>query len=749
VARPRVARAALCFAAALLIAAAAMEAWAQAPAAVAATPGAVAQRPKICVVLSGGGARGAAHVGVLKVLEELRVPIDCIAGTSMGSLVGAAYATGITLPEMEKILEGISTEVLFKEKPPRQEQAIRRKLDDRRDFVGPEIGLRDWDLELPKGIVSGVQLETVLRALAKAKGYRKFDELGIPFRAVATDLVTGKAVVFADGELANVMRASMSVPGAIAPAEFDGKILVDGGLTNNLPIDVARAMGADIVIAVNLGTPLAPREQLNSILGVSGQVINILTEQNVQLSLATLKGTDILILPELGDFSAGDFDHLPKTVPIGEAAARKVADQLSRLSLSPAEYAALRTRQLVAAGMDTRPVDEIRFTNLSRVNAEAAKGVMDTKPGEPIDPKALDADMRRLYGTGDFEHVNYRIIEEPGKRVLAVDAVEKSWGPNYLRFGLGFSTDLKGDTFFNLLTSYRRTWINSLGAEWRNDLQLGQTASFTSEFYQPLEARQFLFVAPRVELQRRVVDLFQGNQRLARYDVRYARAGFDVGSQFTRYGELRLGVLAGTLDASLNTGPPELAPPAGRIQQGAFTSRLIFDQLDSAIFPRSGVAGSVHLFASTDALGADDPYTKWDADGVGVWSFGDHTFNVGLKAGGKLGNDALPRYDLFQWGGFLQQSGYPTGALITDSFTFGRLLYYNKFIRQRLLEGVYAGFSLEAGRYGTPLVPGSLTGFLKSASVFLGADTPIGPLYFGYGRSADRNSSFYLFLGRP
>jgi NTE family protein len=707
------------------------------------------KRPRVCLVLSGGGARGAAHVGVLKVLEELRVPIDCIAGTSMGSVVGAAYASGMTIAEMEKLMEIISTELLFKERPPRREQAIRRKLDDTMDFVGPEIGLRNWELELPKGVVSGVQLETVLRALARSKGYRKFDELGIPFRAVATDLVTGKPVVFAEGELANVIRASMSVPGAIAPAEFDGKMLVDGGITDNLPIDVARTMGADIVIAVNVGMPLAPREQLTSVLSISGQVINILTEQNVQASLHMLYATDILIAPELGDFSSADFDHLPQTVPSGVAAARKAADRLARLSVPQAEYAALRMRQLGVAAAETRPVDEIRFINLHRVNAETARSVMDTKPGEPIDQRVLDADMRRLYGTGDFEHVNYRIIEEPGRRVLAVDAVEKSWGPNYLRLGLGFSTDLKGDSFFNLLASYRQTWINSLGAEWRNDLQLGQTSSFASEFYQPLDARQFFFVAPRVELQRRTVDLFQGEQRLARYDVRYARAGVDVGGQLTRYGELRGGVLVGALDASLDTGPIELAPPPGRIKQGAFTSRLIFDQLDSAVFPRSGAAGSARLFASSAALGADARYTKWEGDGVAVWSFGDHTFNAGIKAGGKLGNDPLPRYDLFYWGGFLQQSGYPTGALITDRLTFGRVMYYNKFMRQQLLEGVYAGFSLEAGRYGPPLVPGSPSGTLRSASVFLGADTPIGPLYLGYGHAADSNSSFYLFLGRP
>ena len=707
------------------------------------------KRPKVCLVLSGGGARGAAHVGVLKVLEELRVPVDCIAGTSMGSLVGAAYAAGTTVPEMEKLLEETSTVVLFKEKPPRREQAIRRKLDDRKDFIGPEIGFKDWELELPKGIVSGVQLETVLRTLAKTRGYRKFDELPIPFRAVATDLVTGKPVVFAEGELANVMRASMSVPGAIAPAEFEGMMLVDGGITDNLPIDVARAMGADVVIAVNLGTPLAPREQLTSVLGVSGQVINILTEQNVQRSLATLKPTDILILPELGDFSSTDFDHLPQTVPIGEAAARKVAAELSRLSLPQAEYAALRARQGVAVAPDTRPVDEIRFVNLHRVNAEAAQAVMDTKPGQPIDQRVLDADMRRLYGTGDFEHVNYRILEEPGRRVLAIDAVEKSWGPNYVRFGLGFSTDFKGDTIFNLLAMYRQTWLNSLGAEWRNDLQVGNTFTFTSEFYQPIDPQQYFFVAPWGEAQRRTVDIFQGAQRVARYDVRYARAGLDFGAQLTRYGEVRLGMLAGTGDASLNTGPPDLAPPGGSIHQGAFTGRLVFDQLDSAIFPRSGAAASAHVFASNAALGGDIPYTKWDADGTAVWSFGDHSLSVGLKAGGKLGNDPLPRYDLFAWGGLLQQSGYPTGAIITDKLVFGRLLYYNKFYKQRLFEGVYAGFSLEAGKYGTPLVPGSLTGTLKSASVFLGADTPIGPLYLGYGHAADGNSSFYLFLGRP
>ena len=708
---------------------------------------ATAKRPRICLVLSGGGARGAAHIGVLKVLEELRVPIDCIAGTSMGSVIGASYASGTTTADMELAARGLSTDLLFKEKPPRQEQSIRRKQDDYTILFGPEIGIRGTDLLLPKGIVSGVQLESVLRQLAKAKGYRKFDELPIPYRAVATDLVTGKPVVFSEGELANIMRASMSVPGAIAPAETGGMILVDGGLTNNLPVNVARAMGADIVIAVNLGTPLLKRDQLSSILGVTGQMINILTEQNVQASLASLKPTDILIEPELGDYSAADFDNLPKTVPIGEAAARKVSARLTPLALPPAEYAALRQRQLAFVPSDLRPVDEIRFENLTHVNPRTATSLMDTKPNQPIDQQVLDRDLRRLYGTGDFEHVNYRLVEEPGKRVLAIDAVENP-SPDYLRFGLGLAADFQGDAFFNILASHRKRWLNPLGAEWRNDLQVGRANRFRSEFYQPLDERQYFFVAPRFEFDRYPVYLYQGNKRLAQYDLQSTRAQFDVGSQFTRYGELRAGVMAGSLKASLDTGLGVFAPRTGSVSQGAYIGRLFVDQLDSATFPRTGYQASANITGSRGALGADDPYTKWRVDATRVFSAGDHTFNFALKAGDKIGGSPLPAYDQFNSGGFLQQSGFRTGALAGQSLAFGRAMYYHKLARQDLLEGLYGGVSLEAGRIGSPLVPGSPTGLQKSGSLFFGMDTYVGPLYFGYGYAAGGFRSFYLYLGR-
>lgn len=708
------------------------------------------KRPRICLVLSGGGARGAAHVGVIKVLEEYRVPIDCIAGTSMGALVGAAYATGMSVPEMETILKTISTELLFKEDPPRQERSMRRKEDDYSILLTREVGLDNGKVKFGKGIVSGVQLETVLRQLTKAKGHYQFDSLPIPYRAVATDLVTGKAVVFHEGELANVMRASMSVPGVVAPAEFGGMILVDGMLTSNLPIQTSREeLGADIVIAVNVGTPLLKREELGGIFGVSEQMLSILTEQNVQVSLATLTPADVLISPELGNFSTGDFDHLEQIAPTGEAAARKVADRLAQLSLPAADYAALRKRQVIAVVPDLRPVDEVRFENLTRVNPKTAQAAMDTKAGKPIDQPALDSDMRRIYGTGDFEHVNYRFIEEPGKRILAVNAVEKTWGPNYMRFGLGLSSDFSGDAFFNILASYRRTWINELGAEWRSDVQLGHTSGLYTEFYQPFSATGPFFVAPHAAIERRTSDLYRDDDHIATYEMTSELAGVDLGSQFSRYGELRVGLVGGRLKPQLDTGPETLSPGDSRITQGAFTGRLRLDQLDSVHFPRSGWRAGMDVFDSDSSLGADDEYVKWDADLSGAYSFGNNTLNLAVKVGDHAGSDSLPRYDQFQWGGFLTGSGFATGQLLGEELKFGRMMYYHRILEGSIFEGAYTGFSIEVSKIGDPLVPGNSEDWLNSASLFFGADSPLGPVYLGYGRAEDDNSSFYFYLGRP
>jgi NTE family protein len=706
-----------------------------------------AKRPKVCLVLSGGGARGAAHVGVLKVLEEYRVPIDCIAGTSMGALVGAAYASGTSVPDMEKLLASLNTNTLFQDEPPREELHIRRKQEDRSLLFSPELGLGSVGGDmLPKGIVTGVQLESVLREIS-APGYRDFDKMPIPFRAVSTDLVTGKAVVFDKGELANVMRSSMSVPVAIAPVEVGGQLLVDGMLVNNLPIDVGRAMGADVIIAVNVGTPLLKREQLGSILGIAGQMISILTEQNVQAALASLKPSDILISPELGDFATSDFDDLPSTLPIGEAAARKVADQLSQLSLSPDQYAAYRKNLHSLLAQDLRPVDKVRFEKLSRVNPEYAESLLTTKPGKEINQDELDADMRRLYGTGDFEHVKYRILDEDGQRVLAVDAVEKNWGPNYFRFGLGLEHDFAGETNATLQARYRRTWVNSLGAEWLTDVQIGSTDRIGSEFYQPLDGKHRYFVAPKLELKRTTNNLYEDGRKLRSYDIERYRAGFDIGRDIYEYGQIRLGVVGGVIKQSVDIG--ENPANDDDFTEGAFTASLQIDKLDSVAFPTAGWNLLASLYNANSALGADDDYTKWQVGGIYLKTFGRHTFNLGFYANGSLDGGSLPSYDQNSWGGFLRQSGYSPGQMFGESLTFGRLMYYHKLVDYQMFDGLYAGFSLEMGKMDNPFMAGSPSDTVRSASAFIATDSPIGPVYLGYGAADDGNDSLYLFVGYP
>jgi NTE family protein len=520
-------------------------------------------------------------------------------------------------------------------------------------------------------------------------------------------------------------------------------------LTSNLPVQAARAMGADIVIAVNVGTPLLKREELRSVIGVAGQMLSILTEQNVQASLASLKPTDILISPELGDFSTADFDNLPKIQPLGEAAARQVADRLAALSLPPEQFAALRQRQQLATAPDLRPVDQIRFDGLAKVNPEAVQAVMKTTVGQALEPARIDADMRRLYGTGDFEHVNYRILDESGRRVMAVEAVEKAWGPNYLRLGFGLSSDFSGETYFDLIAGHRMTWLNRLGAELRTDVRLGFNNSLRFEFYQPFNVEGSYYVAPRIEVGSERVNIFNGDNRVAVYNFQSRTAGLDLGFGFSQYGELRLGVEGGQLNPRLDTGPSLIDSGDVRHDRGAVNLRLALDQLDNANFPRRGWAASVQVYDSSASLGADADYTRWQAGGTAAIEFGENAFRFTGRAGGNIGSHPLPAYDLFRWGGFLNQSGYASGQLISGRMEYGQLMYLRRIVRGGLFDGAHGGLTLEAGNYSAPLVPGNTSGNLQSMSVFVAADSIVGPAYFGYGRARDGTQSFYFYLGRP
>jgi NTE family protein len=706
-------------------------------------------RERIGLVLAGGGAKGSAHIGVLKVLEELRVPIDAIAGTSMGALVGGGYAAGLTADEMDEAVTSVDWNQLFDDDPPRAEWPMRRKEQSLNPTFGFSIGQRDGKFSLPKGAISGQEVLLYLSQLtAAAEGIETFDRLPIPFRAVATDLETGGMVVMDEGPLPLAMRASMAVPGVFAPLEAEGRIYVDGGLVRNLPVDIARAMGVDRLIVVKLDSNPPTREQLSTVVGSIGQMINFVFAQNEDRSLKEVDpGRDVLVRPQLGDIGAGDFNRGPEAIATGVEAARRVADQLAELGLSPEDYAAWRT-SLESRRRPVDRIDEVRVVGLSRISPDLFAPVVEEHQGKPLDRAKIKDDLNRIYGRGDFERVNYRVQREKGRNVLVVDALEKAWGPGYLSFGLGLNSDFKGDSRFGLRATYRQTWINDLGGEWLSTIDLGNEPRLFSEFYQPLNMEQSVFVAPYIDLGQVPLNVFQGDTRVARYDVTRYRAGLDLGANPGGIAELRIGVMAGQVDADLDTGST-LVPQVRRNESG-MRARLLYDTRDSGALPRTGGFAEADLFAPLTSLGAEDQYFRTELKAGQAVNRGANTLLLNLRGGSAFG-DQMPYYDQFPLGGFQKLSGYANEQFRGNDYAFGSLVLQHQLttLTPPLGKGLYLGASLEVGRQWDVIDELNPSKTRYGSSLFFGADTWLGPFYFGLGLSGEGDTAGYVILGKP
>jgi len=706
--------------------------------------------PRIGLVLSGGGARGAAHVGVLKVLEEMRIPIAAVAGTSMGALVGGAYASDVTVERLEEELISADWDNLFVDEPPRADWPMRRKDDTEQPTWDFTVGVSAGRVTLPKGAVAGQKIELFFADLLKGgELVENFDELPIPFRAVATDLENGDMRVFAHGSLPTAMRASMSLPGFFAPIEIDERLYVDGALVRNLPVDVARRMGVDLVVAVNVGGTYLPRDQLETVVGVMGQVVAILTEQNVKRSLAQIDPSrDVLITPDLGDIGSGDFKRAADAIAAGERAARSAAPVLSRLSVDPAAYAAWRESQ-PSLPLAEDKVDEVRIVGVDRINSALFESLIENQEGKTLDRGRLESDIQDLYGRGDFERISYRVDRASGRNLLIVDALEKSWGPGYLSFGLGFRTDFVGDNRFGLRGTYRRTWLNALGGEWLTSVQIGNELDLFSELYQPLRLDRAGFVAPYLHVERSPISVFDGSQRVARYDVTRSSIGLDLGSTlFGERAELRVGALLANARTELDTGQPPL--PEGTINESGLRAKFRWDTLDSRYVPRSGTLLALDLFSPQSALGAGSSYNRLSASWTGATSFGKNTLAGRARLGSSFGVD-MPYYDQFTLGGFQELSGYANEQFRGNQVAFGGLIYYRQLasLKPPLGRGVYLGGSLEVGAIGDTIdfLTEPKTRF--GSSIFLGADTWLGPTYLGLGVGGDGDATGYFLLGRP
>jgi len=712
-------------------------------------------RPKIGLVLSGGGARGITHIGVLKVLEQLRIPVDYIAATSMGAIVGGLYASGMSPAEMEKQITTVSWPTLLSDSPPRRDVGFRTKEEDAKFPLAFEIGFRDGEFRAFKGALSGSNLELFLHELTRSvDNVSTFDQLPIPFRAIATDMVTGEEVIFDRGPIYRAMRASMSVPGMFTPVEIDHHILGDGGLVNNLPVDVVRKMGADIVIAVNIGTPLMSRDQLSSMVGYTAQTINILTEQNVRAQLASLGPSDILISPHLGELTFIDFTKAAQFIALGEKAAEGMREKLAALSESATTYIAFQASLLVPVEQIPKTLDFIRIEGSQYANPQVLEDQMQTQVGKPFSLTVLEKDLSRLYGRGDFEQIDYRLMQDKNEEGLIINVTDKSWGPNYLRFGLSLNTDLQGDTAFNLLVGHKRAWLNSYGAEWINEVALGTVNRYATEFYQPLTIGNFVFASAHGLIERAPQYVFQGNQRLAEYSVLTETAGADIGTPLSTFGEVRLGYLW-----THQRGNPTIAvpgfPSAISTESGA---RLLlrWDGLDNPYFPRRGIKFVGEVFAGSNHQSAEgiSDYTSTGQRGS-VYANAAFSatpidfFNVAVR-GGAIHNERTDIINNLTLGGFLNLSGLRTDQLDGRYMALGRVVYYHQIGSLPIIgRGIFAGGSIEAGNVWQQRNDVSASGLITAGSVFLAADTWIGPFYFAYGRASGGQSSFYLYLGRP
>ena len=700
-------------------------------------------------MLSGGAARGAAHVGVLKTLEKLHIPVDCIAGTSIGAAIGGLYSAGMTSDELEQVLNQPGVQADMADNPPRNRLTFQAKQDELKYLLRVEIGYDGGRFFFPQGIVNGNDPGRILNVLSLAlQPDQDFGKLPIPFRAVAADIETGDMVVLDHGNLAEAMRASMAVPGIYPPVPIGNHLLVDGGLARNLPVNVARKMGADIVIAVNIGAPLAKGSDLTDVFSVSLQVLKIFGNQNVADSIAQLKPQDVLIQPDMSDIGVTDFTRMGEAIKLGEQASYAVLSKLTNLQLSPADYARYRaaTRKPPASPVQ---VDFVDVEGNQKVPDALIRARFGLQPGAPWDENTISDGLRHIYDLGYFQRVDAALEQMDGKTGIKLMVTEKPWQPNYVQFGLHIADDFEGGSVYELLGGYTRAEVNGLGGEWRNEFEIGNSRYLYSEFYQPLDDSGVLFIAPQAEYLNQTFDVFSGEERIAEYSTVFPHAGLDFGMQFGNTGEARLGIIYGHVVSQPRIGDQSILPIYRDTLSGP-RLQLHLDTFDNISFPSSGYYMFVDGFFPRRSLGGDVGYNKLDATVGKAFGVGEDSLLVLGEAGSDLGS-TLPVYEQFALGGFLSLAGRRQGQLRGDSIFDAHLIYahhaYNLYTG--LGKGLYFGGGIDAGNVwqrGQRITPGSLQ---YGVSVFTGADTVLGPLYLGMGVGKDGNRTWFLFLGIP
>ncbi len=718
-------------------------------------------RPAIGLVLSGGGARGYAHLGVLKVLAAHRIPIDCIAATSMGAVVGGLYASGMRADDMIDRLANVDLADVAFDVARRQDLPQKQREDDERYVGGLTLGFDRDGIRRPVGLVQGNRLQALLADwTAEVPATRSFDRLPIPFRAVATNLRNGHKVVLDHGSLPLAIRASMAMPGLFSPTELDGRTLVDGGLVDNLPVDTVREMGADVVIAVDVGSQLRPLDALTSPADVVQQMMAILIRQNVTPQRDAIGARDVLLEPALGALNFSDFRNAKQAIAAGEAAAEAALPRLEPYALTPQAYAAHRTAHQRATEPPVR-LANIEIRTRGPVPKRVVADALHVKPGDVYDAAAVNHDLQALVANRDFDSVTQQLVPDDtdDANTLRIDATSRDWGPNFLLFGLGMSSDSSNEGGFRFRVGYRRPWLTDSGLEFRGDATLGSDLQrLYVELRQPLTQPYGVYLAPHAEFERRFENQYVGSYRVPDARLQTQSIGLDLGVPIGRLGDFRVGLVDS--HTSLSAGTPILfVTPDGALDavypnasEHVLSARaqLQIDQLDDPQLPRQGYAFRMRAEKSLQAS-QQARYTEVDGKAVLAWDAGRHSLGATVEGGKLFGNDVAINAFAFTLGGFQRLAAYSIDALSGSAYAFGQLTYMN---RLSLFNGVlpikafYLGASVELGNIwpGGGLTPaGSLK---QSYTLFSAFSTSIGPIYVGVAVAPHGQRNVYLQLGR-
>jgi NTE family protein len=679
----------------------------------------------------------------------MRIPVDYVAGTSIGSIVGGLYAIGMPPDRMAEELRTIDWEDALSDDSARSDRDYRRKVDDPLYLINVELGLSKGKLVVPTGLVAGQKLGYHIRRLTwPASSVRNFDRLTIPFRAVAADIETGEAVVLGSGDLARALRASMAIPAFFSAVEWENRLLVDGGVARNLPVDVVRKMGAEVVIAVDISTPLAKRDDIKGFLGVLGQTTGFLSRLNVENQIATLRGRDLLISPDLEGIDTLAFTQFGEAIDRGEAAGKAVIERLRDFSIPPEEYAAWKAARPPLFTDEAPVISELRVETGGRIDPDIVSNRVEVAPG-PLDWPTLYRSLENVYAFGDYETVDFLVEGPRDRRVLTISPRPAPAAPVRVRMGLLFGTEFGGDSAFGLRVGFDRTRLNRLRGDWKTRIEVGRRTHFSTELYQPLDAGQHFFLAPGVGWDRHPRDIYVGDVLFARYADSRVFARLDAGYAFGALGEVRVGFLRDHNQFSEVIGSPELGDASADRAGGVLLAR--FDQLDNVRLPRSGWAAQVEAGVYGELLGAEYRYNKLSASALGARSFGEWTLHGGFEASGPFGGTRLPFFDLNWMGGFFRLSGLRMNQLYGQYAGLGRV-----GVRYRLAKlpsligsGIYVGTTLETGNVWLRTEDVKPSSLIWAGSLYGAADTILGPIYLGWGIAEQGNNTFFLSLGLP